>query len=131
MKSRHALVRPLKIYPSDPTFVEEQNTKRERMGAMAQAMNPAIERALHHAAHAVDGSEALIFLGRPSDAKIARILKDTQVRPLAAGLKHQLTQALARMRGLIEPEDRSLQMRLIADLQTRLGFELNEMKKFG
>jgi len=104
---------------------------------MAQMMNPAIERALTQAAQMTDHStsagagQPLGFLTRPSDAVIDRIMNETQAKPLALGLKQQLTQAMARLRGLIEPEERRAQMRLVADLQTRLGLEMNVMQKYG
>lgn len=107
------------------------------MGAMAQAMNPAITQALVQAEHLVearaDNGERgpLARLVRPADSVIARIMRDTQAKPLAMGLKQQLAQAVARLRSIAEPDERRAQMRLVADLQARLGLEARLMNTLG
>ncbi len=104
---------------------------------MKQQMNPAIERALWKAAHmddpqgASDESGLLRVVSRAGDPAIKNLTAARQANPLAVGLKQQLGLALARMRGLIEPDERSAQMRLVADLQARLGREMSLMQKFG
>lgn len=104
---------------------------------MGRAMNPAIELALMQAAqmddfsNTPDSESPLTNLRRPSDAVIQRIRDESQAKPLALGLRHQLTQAQAQMRASMAPEERAAQMRLVADLQTRLGLEMAAMQKYG
>lgn len=107
------------------------------MNAMAQAMNPAIRKALLQAEQMVetradvrDGG-VLARLARPADGVIDKVTLETQAKPLALGLKQQLVQAVARLRSIVEPDERHMQMRLVADLQARLGLETHVMKSLG
>ncbi|TCL00623.1 uncharacterized protein DUF1992 [Shimia isoporae] len=104
---------------------------------MAHVMNAAIEMALEQASRTdafqnlPGAGQPLEFLSRPSDAVIDRIMKENQAKPLAVGLKQQLTQASAQLQNMSDARERKEQMRLIADLQTRLGLELEAMQKYG
>ncbi|MGR3713846.1 MAG: hypothetical protein ACU0A6_12095 [Shimia sp.] len=104
---------------------------------MTQMMNATIERALRMAEHndalqTLPGPNATVTdSGVSRDAVIGRIMAETQAKPLAVGLKHQLTQATAQLYNLSDPNERRGQMRLIADLQTRLWHELKEIQKYG
>ena len=69
--------------------------------------------------------------GNPKDALLNRMMTEAHAKPPAIALKEQIAAAQAQLKTLTAPDERKAQMKIIADLQTRLAIEVEAMRKYG
>ncbi len=69
--------------------------------------------------------------GNPKDALLNRMMTEAHAKPPAVTLKEQISAAQAALAKLTDPQARKAQMKVIADLQTRLAIEIEAMGKYG
>lgn len=65
----------------------------------------------------------------PYDAMMDRMHTEARVKPKAVALKDQITAATEALRDLKDPAARKAQMRVLADLQTRLAIEMEQLRR--
>lgn len=67
----------------------------------------------------------------PKDALLNRMMTESRAKPLAVTLKEQIAASAARLRDIADPDARRAEMKVMADLQTRLAIEMEAMRKYG
>ena len=67
--------------------------------------------------------------GDPFDAMMDRMHKAAKVKPRAVSLKDQIAEETARLAGIEDPDARRAQMKIVADLQTRLAIEMEQLSR--
>ncbi len=67
----------------------------------------------------------------PSDAVLNRLITESRAKPPAVVLKEKIAASQARLRHLSDAEERKAEMKVLADLQTRLSLELEAFRKYG
>ena len=65
----------------------------------------------------------------PYDAMLEKMHKEARTKPKAVTLKDQIAESTARLAALSEPETRRAEMKVLADLQTRLAIELESLRR--
>ena len=65
----------------------------------------------------------------PYEVMIDRMQKAAKVKPKAVTLKDQIAEASATLATLDDPEARRAQMKVLADLQTRLAIEMEQLSR--
>ncbi|MEJ6404470.1 DnaJ family domain-containing protein [Yoonia sp. 2307UL14-13] len=73
----------------------------------------------------------LDLTGDPKDALLDRMAKDAEVRSPVGVLREQIAASKARLADLTDPDQRKAEMKILADLQTRLAVEIEAFKRFG
>ncbi len=73
----------------------------------------------------------LAGLGDPKDALLDRLTKEAEVKSPIVVLKEQIEAAKRRLSGLTDEGARKAEMKVLADLQTRLALEIEAFKRFG
>ncbi|MEY1557743.1 DUF1992 domain-containing protein [Yoonia sp. R2331] len=69
--------------------------------------------------------------GDPKNPLLNRMMTEAQAKPPAITLKEQIAKAQAHLKTLTDPAARKAQMKVIADLQTRLAIEVEAMRRYG
>ena len=67
----------------------------------------------------------------PQNAVTDRIMKESGTKPLIVELQQRIAMETKALAALRDEEARKAQMRKIADLQTRLGIEMDAVRRFG
>ena len=65
----------------------------------------------------------------PYQMMIDRMHKAAKVKPKAVTLKDQIAEASRKLATIDEPEARRAQMKVLADLQTRLAIEMEQLSR--
>ena len=65
----------------------------------------------------------------PYQMMIDRMQKAAKVKPKAVTLKDQIAEASRKLATIDEPEARRAQMKVLADLQTRLAIEMEQLSR--
>ncbi len=73
----------------------------------------------------------LDLTGDPKNPLLNRMMTEAQAKPPAVTLKTQISDAQAHLKTLTDPAERKSQMKVIADLQTRLAIEMEALRKYG
>ena len=102
---------------------------------MSSFIRSLIDQKMREAAQ--DGTlERLPGFGKPLDlsrdpyeAMLDRMHKAARTKPKAVTLKDQMAESTARLAGLTEPEARRAEMKVLADLQTRLAIEMESLRR--
>ena len=71
----------------------------------------------------------LKLTGDPYAAMLDRMHKEARTKPKAVTLKDQIAESTARLAGLTDEGDRRAEMKVLADLQTRLAIELESLRR--
>lgn len=69
--------------------------------------------------------------GNPKDAVLNRLMTQSRVKPPVVALQEEITESKRRLQALKDPDLRKVEMKVLADLQTRLALELEGMRKYG
>ena len=67
--------------------------------------------------------------GDPYAAMLDRMHKAAKTKPRAVTLKDQIAASTARLSGLTDEAERRAEMKVLADLQTRLAIELESLRR--
>lgn len=67
----------------------------------------------------------------PQNAVTDRIMRESGTKPPYVELRQRLAEQTQHLMTLTDPDARRAQMKVIADLQTRLGVEMDAMRRFG
>lgn len=67
----------------------------------------------------------------PKDALLNRLMVEAKAKPLVATLTEQIAASAARLKPLTDPDERKAEMKVMADLQTRLAIEKELYQRFG
>ena len=70
-------------------------------------------------------------LHAPGDAVLDRLMRESGARPQAVTLSREIAEAKARLAGLTGEDARHEEMRRLADLEMRLAFEMEAMRRHG
>lgn len=65
----------------------------------------------------------------PFDAMMDRMHKEAKVKPKAVTLKDQIIASTARLKALTGDDARRAEMKILADLQTRLAIEMEQLRR--
>lgn len=84
------------------------------------------------------GFENLLGAGKPldlsdksRDAVMNKLLKNYNAKPAAVGLNQEIQAGYARLKTLTEEGERKVEMKKLADLQTRYAIQVEAYKKYG
>ena len=67
----------------------------------------------------------------PKGALLNRMMTESKAKPLAVTLKEQIAASAQRLKSLTDADARKAEMKIMADLQTRLAIEVEAMRKYG
>lgn len=67
----------------------------------------------------------------PKDALLNRMMTESRIKPLAVTLTEEIAASAQRLKALSDPDKRKAEMKVQADLQTRLAIEIEAMRKYG
>ena len=67
----------------------------------------------------------------PQDAVLARIMKEAEATSPVVVMRRRIIAEQEKLKSLIDPEARKDQMRVIAELQTKLAIEMEAFRKYG
>ena len=104
---------------------------------MSHPLNSIIDLAMRQAE--ADGAfenlpgagKPLANLREPADAVLDRLMKEAHVKPPVVVLNQQICASRKHLATLTESNERKVEMKRLADLQTRLAIEQEAMRRFG
>ena len=67
----------------------------------------------------------------PQNAVVDRMLKESKAKPAVVLFKEKILASQKRLKTLTDPAERKAEMRVLADLQTRLAIEKEAWARFG
>ena len=73
----------------------------------------------------------LPHLTNPKDALLNRMMTESRAKPLAVTLKEQIATSKTRLATLTDADQRKAEMKVLADLETRLAIEIETMRRYG
>ena len=65
----------------------------------------------------------------PYEAMLERLHGAAKTRPKAVTLKDQISESTARLAGRVDEAERRAEMKVLADLQTRLAIEMESLRR--
>lgn len=104
---------------------------------MSHPLSHLIDRALGRA-EAAGELENLPGAGKPipkhegpGDPVLNRLMTESKVKPPVVVLKEEIAASRERLAALVDEGARKAEMKVLADLQTRLALEMEAFRKFG
>lgn len=67
----------------------------------------------------------------PKNAVMNRMMRESKVKPPVVVLKEEIAASRARLAELTDETERRAEMKVMADLQTRLAMEMEAFRRFG
>ena len=104
---------------------------------MAHPLDSLIDQIVANAARRGDfdnlpgAGKPLPAVDNPQDAVLSRLMKEAEATSPVVVIRRQILAAQERLNTLTDPEARKAEMRVIADLQTRLAIEMEAFRKYG
>lgn len=104
---------------------------------MSHPLQSLIEQALNQARKNGDldnlpgAGKPLKNLDEPKDAPMKRIMEQAHAKAPAVSLNQQIRASYASLKTLTDENERRIEMKVLADLQTKLAIELEAHRKYG
>ena len=70
-------------------------------------------------------------LDNPQNAVLNRIMKEADAKSPVVILRQQILASSERLKSLTDPAERKAEMTRLAELQTKLGIEMDAFRKYG